>query len=99
MAPENLPKSKMFPQSMDNLEELINSSTIPNFSTNTTPSMLSNIDRVSIPILDKDATVNFYIAYKTQNRQKLKNLLKLKKIKITSPIELYLTKSSLLILL
>ena len=76
---KNLPKSKMFPQSMDNLEELINSSTIPNFSTNTTLSMRTNNDRVSIPILDDEATVHFYLVYKTQNKQKFRNLLKLMK--------------------
>lgn len=74
---KNLPKSKMFTQLKSNLEELINSSTIPNFSTNTTIPLRSRINRVNIPILDDDATVKFYIVYKKQNKQKLKNLLKM----------------------
>ncbi len=74
---KNLPKSKMFTQLKSNLEELINSSTIPNFSTNTTIPLCSRINRVNIPILDDDATVKFYIVYKKQNKQKLKNLLKM----------------------
>ena len=67
----------MFTQLKSNLEELINSSTIPNFSTNTTIPLRSRINRVNIPILDDDATVKFYIVYKKQNKQKLKNLLKM----------------------
>ena len=36
-----------------------------------------SLGRVSIPILDRDATVTFYAVYKKQNRQKLKDFLKL----------------------
>ena len=72
---KNLPKSKLFPQSMENLYEIINASTIPNFSTNITLPLRSELDRVSLPILDEEASVTFYLAYKKQNKQKLKNLL------------------------
>lgn len=72
---KNLPKSKFFPQSMENLYEIINASTIPNFSTNITLPLRSELDRVSLPILDEEASVTFYLAYKKQNKQKLKNLL------------------------
>lgn len=57
---ENLPKSKFFPQAMDNLYEIINASTIPNFSTNITIPLRTELERISLPILDRDATVNFY---------------------------------------
>ena len=72
---KNLPKSKFFPQSMENLYEIINASTIPNFSTNITLPLRSELDRVSLPILDEEASVTFYLAYKKQNKLKLKNLL------------------------
>ncbi len=72
---KNLPKSKLFPQSMENLDEIINASTIPNFSTNVTLPLRADVDRISIPILDEDASVNFYIVYKKGNKQKLKLLL------------------------
>ena len=72
---KNLPKSKLFPQSMENLDEIINASTIPNFSTNVTLPLRADVDRISIPILDEDASVNFYIVYKKENKQKLKLLL------------------------
>ena len=72
---KNLPKSKLFPQSMENLYEIINASTIPNFSTNITLPLRSELDRVSLPILDEEASVTFYLAYKKQNKLKLKNLL------------------------
>ena len=60
---------------MENLYEIINASTIPNFSTNITLPLRSELDRVSLPILDEEASVTFYLAYKKQNKQKLKNLL------------------------
>ncbi len=72
---KNLPKSKFFPQSMENLYEIINASTIPNFSTNITLPLRSELDRMSLPILDEEASVTFYLAYKKQNKLKLKNLL------------------------
>ena len=74
-----LPKSKFFPQSMDNLYEIINASTIPNFSTNITLPMRAELNRVSMPVLDDEATVKFYLVYKKQNKPKLKKLLSLLK--------------------
>lgn len=74
---KNLPKSKFFPQAMDNLYEIINASTIPNFSTNITIPLRTELERISLPILDRDATVNFYISYKKEDKNKLKNLIKM----------------------
>ena len=65
---KNLPKSKFFPQEMENLNELINASTIPSFSTNISLSMRSESGRINIPIIDEDAKVDFYIVYKKQDR-------------------------------
>lgn len=73
---KNLPKSKFFPQLMENLSEIINASTIPNFSTNLTNHMRVGSERVSIPILNNEASINFYIAYKKQNKAKIKEFLK-----------------------
>lgn len=74
---KNLPKSKFFPQAMDNLYEIINTSTIPNFSTNITIPLRTELERISLPILDRDATVNFYISYKKEDKNKLKKLIKM----------------------
>lgn len=74
---KNLPKSKFFPQAMDNLYEIINASTIPNFSTNITIPLRTELERISLPILDRDATVNFYISYKKEDKNKLKKLIKM----------------------
>ena len=74
---KNLPKSKLFPQAMDNLYEIINTSTIPNFSTNITIPLRTELERISLPILDRDATVNFYISYKKEDKNKLKKLIKM----------------------
>ncbi len=67
---KHLSKSKFFPQSFDNLNEIINSSTIPNFLTNITLSARREYDRLCIPILDDDASVSFYLVYK-KGREKL----------------------------
>ena len=74
---KNLPKSKFFPQAMDNLYEIINASTIPNFSSNITIPLRTELERISLPILDRDATVNFYISYKKEDKNKLKKLIKM----------------------
>lgn len=67
---KHLSKSKFFPQSFDNLNEIINSSTIPNFLTNITLSARREYDRLCIPILDDDASVSFYLVYR-KDREKL----------------------------
>lgn len=74
---KNLPNSKFFPQAMDNLYEIINASTIPNFSTNITIPLRTELERISLPIRDRDATVNFYISYKKEDKNKLKKLIKM----------------------
>ncbi len=72
-----LPKSKFFKQTMENLYVIINASTIPSFSTNITIPQRIEEGRINIPILDDDATIDFYLNYKKGHKQKIKNLLKL----------------------
>lgn len=72
----NLPNSKFFPQSMDSLNEILNASTIPSFATNISYLIRAEADRIYIPITGNDTSINFYIAYKKKNKEKLKNLLK-----------------------
>ena len=71
---KNLPKSKFFPQSLDNLYEIVNSSTIPSFSTNITLPLKNELDRISLLILDEDAKVDFYFVFFKKDKQKLKSL-------------------------
>lgn len=74
---KNLLKSRFSPQEMDNLHEIISASSIPSFSTNVSLETKNDIDRINIKILDQDASVTFYLVYKKQNKQKIKNFLKL----------------------
>lgn len=72
-----MPKSKFFKQSFDNLYEIINSSTIPSFATNVTLPNRLEVDRINIPILDEEAKMDFYLSYKTQNKTKIENFLRM----------------------
>lgn len=72
-----LPKSRFFPQSMENLSEIVNASTIPTFSTNLTLSLRESMGRVNLPILDKEAKFDFYVVYLKQNKKKIKDFLKI----------------------
>jgi len=66
-----LPNSKFFPQSMENLNEIIKASTIPSFVTNITFINRLETDRVNIPILDENAKVDFYVVSKNKNKFKI----------------------------
>lgn len=70
-----LPKSRFLPQTMENLNEIVNASTIPTFSTNVTYMQKTQNGRISIPILDESAKVNFYMAYNKRNKPKIKEFL------------------------
>lgn len=72
-----LPKSKFLKQTMDNLYEIVNASTIPSFVTNISYLMRNENDRVAIPLLDDVAQVEFFLVYKNENKQMLNNLLKI----------------------
>mgnify|MGYP003571328633 CR=1 FL=1 len=72
---DNMPRSKFFSQDFENLGEIVNSSTIPSFATNITiPNQ--ETDRVFIPILNSEAKVDFYISYKKENKNKVKDFMK-----------------------
>lgn len=73
---KHLPRSKFFPQQLENLNEIINSSTIPNFLTNISLSIRNEYNRVSLPILDEDATVDFYLVYRIEDAKKLKSFVR-----------------------
>lgn len=73
---KHLSKSKFFPQSFDNLNEIINSSTIPNFLTNITLSARREYDRLCIPILDDDASVSFYLVYRKDREKFVRSLFR-----------------------
>ena len=60
----------------ENLNEIINSSTIPNFLTNISLSIRNEYNRVSLPILDEDATVDFYLVYRIEDAKKLKSFVR-----------------------
>lgn len=65
---ENMPNSKFFPQSMENLNEIIKASTIPNFVTNISFFNHNENDRINIPILNESAKVSFYVVYKSSEK-------------------------------
>ena len=72
---DNMPRSKLFSQDFENLGEIINGSTIPSFATNITiPNQ--ETDRVFIPILNAAAKVDFYVSYKKENKNKVKDFIK-----------------------
>ena len=71
---DKLPKSKFFPQSYDNLNEIVNASNIPSFATNITIET-KNPNRITLPISDEEAKVNFYFASKNKDKKKFKKVL------------------------
>lgn len=71
---KHLPNSRFFAQNLENLNEIINASTIPGFSTNITIPMHGIKGRIDIPILDPEASVNFYIAFRKKNRSSWEDL-------------------------
>ena len=66
--------SRLFRQNIDNLNEIVNSSTIPSFVTNITSSNRENDDRVFIKFLDDEASVNFYVITRNKNKKMLNEL-------------------------
>ena len=70
----NLKKSKLFRQENSEINELISSSSIPSFATNITLKYRAFEDRVSIPIIDKEATLPFYIIVKKEKIKLFENL-------------------------
>ena len=56
----------------DALADLINASVLPNFTTNLTRTLTAPpLDRVEVPILDPEATMNFYLCALKKNRKLL----------------------------
>lgn len=67
---KHLPNSKFYRQTPDNLVDIVSASSIPAFVTNVTQVYRENGERISIPILDEDATVPFYLIYKTSKKDR-----------------------------
>ncbi|MDD8049037.1 MAG: LysR family transcriptional regulator [Thomasclavelia sp.] len=69
----NLPDSHLLYQDDDKtIDEIVKSSTLPTFRTNVSMSSSSkeDLNRIAIPITDKEATMEFYIYFKKQNKNK-----------------------------
>ncbi len=60
----NLPNSRLYFQDSNDLIDIVNASKIPAFITNVTMNSIKDNQRVAIAILDKIATIDFYIVYK-----------------------------------
>lgn len=74
---KNMPNSKFLLQKFENLADVIEASNIPNFDTDITIGIYESEKRVSIPILDKEASVDFYLAFRRKEKKKIFSLLKL----------------------
>lgn len=67
---KHLPNSKFYRQTPDDLVDIVSASSIPAFITNVTQVYRQDGERISIPILDEDATVPFYLIYKTSKKDR-----------------------------
>ena len=65
---EKLPNSRFFYQNKNELQDIIDASSIPASATNITLYMRENKNRICLPILDKEATQSFYVIYKKKNK-------------------------------
>lgn len=74
---KNLKKSKLFKIDDNAITDVISASTIPSFVTNITLKYREFEDRIPIPILDKEATLPFYVIVR---KDKLDIYEKIKKI-------------------
>ncbi len=74
---KHLKKSRFFRQGSDEVQELVNSSSIPTFVTNISIRFKTYSDRIFIPIIDQDNMIPFYVICK---KNKLCFLDKLKNI-------------------
>lgn len=66
----HLPNSKFYRQTPSDLADIVSASSIPAFVTNVTQVYRENTERIAIPILDQDATMPFYLIYKTSKKDK-----------------------------
>ena len=71
----HLKNSRFLRQNMDDLYEIVSSSSIPSFVTNISLKFRDETNRVFIPILDEDAKKTFYAICKNENI-KLLNIIK-----------------------
>lgn len=73
---EKLPNSRFYRQSRENLADIVTASSIPAFVTDASETLLNlSKDRVAIPFLDEDATMPFFLIYRTFRENKYRELL------------------------
>jgi len=78
---KHIPDSHLLIQSDENVfNEIKRASALPNFKTNITMKRSQDLNRIAIPIIDKEAKLTFWAVYKKENR-KLFDFLK-KNLKI-----------------
>lgn len=72
---EKLPNSKFYRQNQENMLDLINASSIPAFVTDVAGTNHYGAERIAITFLDEDATMTFYLIYKSSRAEVYKDLL------------------------
>lgn len=73
---KKLPNSRFYRQNQDDLRDLVSASSIPAFVTDAHESLLNiSKDRIAIPFLDEDASMPFYLIYKTSRTSKYRDFL------------------------
>ena len=72
-----LPRSVFYTQSVDELENQINASTIPYFATDVTLNLRETAERLYIPVTDESAKMDIFIVYKKNNREKIRGFLEI----------------------
>lgn len=77
-----LPSSSFYHQRSDVLRGMIRASDLPGFVTDVVSSNPSDGDRVAIPILDEEAYMDFYLAYRKGNKE-MASLIKENKARLS----------------
>ena len=73
---ENLPQSGFFYQSPEDMEDMINASTIPVFTTDMALPLKRSADRVDIPVIDDAASLDLYLVFRRSDGDRLQPLFK-----------------------
>lgn len=73
---KKLPNSRFYRQNQENLSDLISASSIPAFVTDAHDDLLNiSRERIAIPFLDEDASMPFYLIYRSSRSDKYKDIL------------------------
>lgn len=71
-----LTHSRLFHQDADNLQEIVNNSSLPSFITNITRRFRDNTNRVFLPIQDKEATIPWFALFRIEKKHFLEEMEK-----------------------